>query len=223
MAEVTFNQEEPQDVEAMLQEKAMRFDRPIPGQSLTNDPDTPLPYEQPATYTNRDDALQYFFALFVDEENYSNIMELIDTPFPIMDIVKKSAAYPNIKAFKPELGKNIRLESVQTEGSQFPTYYVVFVNQDGQAERLQNDLGLNIIYNPKEDYEAAKAQLPLELQNVNNFEEFKKMRVLELEGAVAIPKGLNPKSTHFFEDGSILYKGKLYKNSAELKAANKKK
>ena len=88
MAEVTFNQEEPQDVEAMLQEKAMRFERPIPGQSLTNDPDTPLPFEQPATYTNRDDALQYFFALFVDEENYSNIMELIDTPFPIMDIVK---------------------------------------------------------------------------------------------------------------------------------------
>ena len=88
MAEVTFNQEEPQDVEAMLQEKAMRLDRPIPGQSLTNDPDTPLPFEQPATYTNRDDALQYFFALFVDEENYSNIMELIDTPFPIMDIVK---------------------------------------------------------------------------------------------------------------------------------------
>ena len=88
MAEVTFNQEEPQDVEAMLQEKAMRFERPIPGQSLTNDPDTPLPYEQPATYTNRDDALQYFFALFVDEENYSNIMELIDTPVPIMDIVK---------------------------------------------------------------------------------------------------------------------------------------
>jgi len=140
-----------------------------------------------------------------------------------MDIVKKSADYPNIKAFKPELGKNIRLESVQTEGSQFPTYYVVFVNQDGQAERLQNDLGLNIIYNPKEDYEAEKAKLPLELQNVNNFEEFKKMRVLELEGAVAIPKGLNTKSTHFFEDGSILYKGKLYKNSAELKAANKKK
>ena len=88
MAEVTFNQEEPQDVEAMLQEKAMRFDRPIPGQSLTNDPDTPLPFEQPATYTNRDEALQYFFALFVDEENYPTLMQLIDTPFPIMDIVK---------------------------------------------------------------------------------------------------------------------------------------
>ena len=88
MAEVTFNQEEPQDVEAMLQEKAMRLERPIPGQSLTNDPDTPLPFEQPATYTNRDEALEYFFALFVDEENYPTLMELIDTPFPIMDIVK---------------------------------------------------------------------------------------------------------------------------------------
>jgi hypothetical protein len=87
MAEVTFNQE-PQKIDAMLQEKAMRFERPIPGQSLTNDPDTPLPYEQPPTYTNRDEALEYFFALFVDEENYSNIMELIATPFPIMDIVK---------------------------------------------------------------------------------------------------------------------------------------
>ena len=88
MAEVTFNQEEPQDVEAMLQEKTMRLERPIPGQSLTNDPDTPLPFEQPATYTNRDDALEYFFALFVDEVNYSNLMELLDTHFPIMDIVK---------------------------------------------------------------------------------------------------------------------------------------
>jgi len=88
MAEVTFNQEEPQEIDAMLQEKAMRLERPIPGQSLTNDPDTPLPYEQPPTYTNRDEALEYFFALFVDEENYSNIMELISTPFPIMDIVK---------------------------------------------------------------------------------------------------------------------------------------
>tara|TARA_Y100000401_G_scaffold109399_1_gene105595 strand:+ start:285 stop:860 length:576 start_codon:yes stop_codon:yes gene_type:complete len=87
MAEVTFNQE-PQEIDAMLQEKAMRFERPIPGQSLTNDPDTPLPYEQPPTYTNRDEALEYFFALFVDEENYSNIMELIAIPFPIMDIVK---------------------------------------------------------------------------------------------------------------------------------------
>ena len=69
----------------------------------------------------------------------------------------------------------------------------------------------------------SKVQRELINKAVNNFEEFKKMRVLELEGAVAIPKGLNPKSTHFFEDGSILYKGKLYKNSAELKAANKKK
>ena len=88
MAEVTFNQEEPQDVEAMLQEKAMRFDGASQGQSLTNDPDTPLPFEQPATYTNRDEALQYFFALFFDEENYHTLMQLIDTPFPIMDIVK---------------------------------------------------------------------------------------------------------------------------------------
>lgn len=88
MAEVDFNQAEEQDTDSMVRNKAMRFERPIPGQSLTNDPDTPLPYEQPPTYTNRNDALEYFFALFVDEENYPKIMDLISTPFPIMDIVK---------------------------------------------------------------------------------------------------------------------------------------
>ena len=88
MAEVDFNQDEEQDIDSMVRNKAMRFERPIPGQSLTNDPDTPLPYEQPPTYTNRDDALEYFFALFVDEENYPKIMDLISKSFPIMDIVK---------------------------------------------------------------------------------------------------------------------------------------
>ena len=88
MEEVDFNQAEEQDTDSMVRNKAMRFERPIPGQSLTNDPDTPLPYEQPPTYTNRNDALEYFFALFVDEENYPKIMDLISKSFPIMDIVK---------------------------------------------------------------------------------------------------------------------------------------
>ena len=89
MAEVDFNQQpQQQDVEAMIQEKAMRFERPIPGQSLTQDPDSPMPYEKPPQYTDRNDALEYFFAKFVDEDNYPKIMELIAIPFPIMDIVK---------------------------------------------------------------------------------------------------------------------------------------
>ena len=44
MAEVNFNQPE-QDATTLIRNKAMRFERPVPGQSLTNDPDTPLPYE----------------------------------------------------------------------------------------------------------------------------------------------------------------------------------
>ena len=92
MAEVDFNQQQQQqpqqDIGTMIQEKAMRFERPIPGQSLTQDPDSPLPYEKPPQYTDRNDALEYFFAKFVDEDNYPKIMELIAIPFPIMDIVK---------------------------------------------------------------------------------------------------------------------------------------
>ena len=53
---------------------AMNTKRPIPGQSLTTNPDTPWAWERPPLFTNKDDALAFFLELFTEEERYSAII-----------------------------------------------------------------------------------------------------------------------------------------------------
>ena len=40
---------------------------PIPGQSLTNDPESPAPYERAPKYTDRTEILEYYFEEFTEE------------------------------------------------------------------------------------------------------------------------------------------------------------
>ena len=51
-----------------------KMEAPIPGQSLTNNPDEPYPWEKPPTYTNLNEALYGLFDIMTDEEMYINIV-----------------------------------------------------------------------------------------------------------------------------------------------------
>ena len=62
--------------------------RPIPGQSLTSDPNNPAPYEQPAEYTSIHEACEFLFSNFIEEETYATLMSLLDDGMPVMDIVQ---------------------------------------------------------------------------------------------------------------------------------------
>ena len=62
--------------------------RPIPGQSLTSDPNNPAPYEQPAEYTSIHEACEFLFSNFIEEETYVTLMSLLDDGMPVMDIVQ---------------------------------------------------------------------------------------------------------------------------------------
>lgn len=62
--------------------------RPIPGQSLTSDPDNPAPYEQPPEYTSVHEASEYIFNNLIQEENYVPLMRLLLDDMPIMDIAQ---------------------------------------------------------------------------------------------------------------------------------------
>ena len=64
------------------------FKRAIPGQSLTGDPETPMPSERPPKFTNRKDALEYYFEFFTEEENYLALMNTIQEDIPLMEIVQ---------------------------------------------------------------------------------------------------------------------------------------
>jgi hypothetical protein len=62
--------------------------RPIPGQSLTNDPDNPAPYEKPPEFTSVHAASEFIFEKLINEEVYPQMMGLLADDVPIMDIVR---------------------------------------------------------------------------------------------------------------------------------------
>jgi len=72
----------------LYEQNRFSFERPMPGQSLTNDPDQPWPWEKAPEFTNLDDAIEYFFALIVDEDNHPELLKLLMRGFPVMDLTE---------------------------------------------------------------------------------------------------------------------------------------
>jgi len=66
----------------------MNGGHPIPGQSLTSNPNNPAPYEKPPEFTSINEASEYLFEKFIDEEIYPEIMGVLDQGVPIMDVVQ---------------------------------------------------------------------------------------------------------------------------------------
>lgn len=65
-----------------------KMNRAIPGQSLTNDPANPAPYEQAPKFTNVHEANQYFWDYMTDEEIYPKLMNALSDGVPVMKIVQ---------------------------------------------------------------------------------------------------------------------------------------
>lgn len=62
--------------------------RPIPGQSLTSDPNNPAPYERPPEFTSVHEASEFIFSKLIEEETYLQTMGLLLDDMPIMDITQ---------------------------------------------------------------------------------------------------------------------------------------
>ena len=75
------------DEESMKELATM--DRPMPGESLTNDPDNPMPFEGPPQYTELREALEAIFDKLIDEANYTKLMLLLASQdFSIMEVTQ---------------------------------------------------------------------------------------------------------------------------------------
>ena len=75
------------DEESMKELATM--DRPMPGESLTNDPDNPMPFEGPPQYTELREALEAIFDKLIDEANYTQLMLLLASKdFSIMEVTQ---------------------------------------------------------------------------------------------------------------------------------------
>ena len=62
--------------------------RPIPGQSLTNDPENPLPFERPPEYTSVHAASEYLFEKIIEEETYVPMMQALASGTPLMELTQ---------------------------------------------------------------------------------------------------------------------------------------
>tara|TARA_A100001201_G_scaffold142479_1_gene140796 strand:+ start:420 stop:1028 length:609 start_codon:yes stop_codon:yes gene_type:complete len=54
------------------------FNRPIPGQSLTNDPDTSYPWESPPEYVTVEDALDYLVEHMFQKEQFISLIQILN-------------------------------------------------------------------------------------------------------------------------------------------------
>ena len=64
------------------------FNRPIPGESLTRDPDDPLPCEKPAEYSTVKEASEWIFEQITSEESYEEILGLMAGGMPLLAIAQ---------------------------------------------------------------------------------------------------------------------------------------
>jgi len=62
--------------------------RPIPGQSLTNDPENPAPFEKAPAFTSVHAASGYLWESFIEPRKYMNLMASVADGVPLMTITQ---------------------------------------------------------------------------------------------------------------------------------------
>lgn len=60
----------------------MRFDAPIPGQSLTHEPGS-VPWENPPLYETQEDALAFYMEKLEDEESLEDLLFVLEMGMPV--------------------------------------------------------------------------------------------------------------------------------------------
>ena len=64
------------------------LEKPIPGESLTSDPEAPWPWERPPEFTSVHKACEYLFEQMTNEDNYMQLMTLAAEGVPLMNITR---------------------------------------------------------------------------------------------------------------------------------------
>lgn len=76
----------------MLNEELLQLQRtakrPIPGQSLTNDPNNPAPFERPPKYASVHEASEFIFSRMILEENYVPSMQALSDGVSLMELTQ---------------------------------------------------------------------------------------------------------------------------------------
>tara|TARA_B100001564_G_C20660393_1_gene681224 strand:+ start:918 stop:1469 length:552 start_codon:yes stop_codon:yes gene_type:complete len=76
------------DTTPELQEYYAKMDRPMPGESLTEDPEAPQPYTSTTEFSVPQEAIDYIFDQMTQEENYSSIIQSLLDGTTVMELTR---------------------------------------------------------------------------------------------------------------------------------------
>tara|TARA_B100000686_G_C16669893_1_gene905807 strand:- start:721 stop:1329 length:609 start_codon:yes stop_codon:yes gene_type:complete len=65
-----------------------QMEGPVPGQSLTSNPNEPSPWEKPPTHTTLNSALHSLFDMMTEEETYINIVTALGEGMPVTNMTQ---------------------------------------------------------------------------------------------------------------------------------------
>lgn len=65
-----------------------KMSRPVPGEGLLSNPETPWPWENPPKFSSVLKASEYMFSEFTSDELYPILLDAMDEEIPIMDITR---------------------------------------------------------------------------------------------------------------------------------------
>tara|TARA_R110002050_G_scaffold75108_2_gene161031 strand:+ start:2123 stop:2710 length:588 start_codon:yes stop_codon:yes gene_type:complete len=68
--------------------QAAQMKRSAPGEAMSNNPDSPYPFESAPEFTVQREALEYLFTIITDESKYVDILIAIDNGVPIMELTQ---------------------------------------------------------------------------------------------------------------------------------------
>jgi hypothetical protein len=138
------------------------FDGPIPGQSLTNSPDAPYPWEQAPEITSQKQATEKIFLNLLEEETLQTVLNLMKEGTPVMDITNMLLMTGFTKGkFNPDL----MISLVE------PTSYMLLA--------LAEKAGIDPVLNRDDD------DSPIEEENINP----KDLKNLQEQPSISLPKG----------------------------------
>ena len=75
-------------INEQIQQVRRSPNRPIAGQSLTNDPEAPMPFEKATKFSNAHEAVEYLWVKMIDENVYPKLMTSLSEGMPVMDLAQ---------------------------------------------------------------------------------------------------------------------------------------
>ena len=138
---------------------------PIPGSSLTSDPDDPAPYEQPPEYVNVHEASEWLFSELIEEDRYDQLITALHEGIPVADVAQVIL----FTGFTQ--GKwDVNLMTLMIE----PAMYIIMA----LAERAGVDFILHRDEDSEEDEnDALRLKAELSKTRLENIQKFKEMQM----------------------------------------------